>query len=118
MCQGLCHRSASAVGLTDRRECTAIHDICACAEEVSKGGHEKPHSSIFLSACRIAGCSPAEAIHVGDSLRCDVAGAIGAGLQAAIWVNKTSDSTLVCDGAQFEITHISELEPLLRKALA
>ena len=36
------------------------------------GGREKPSREIFLKACRVAGCAPNEAAHVGDSLATDV----------------------------------------------
>ena len=41
-------------------------------EEVLRGGREKPSRDIFLKACRVAGCAPREAAHVGDSLATDV----------------------------------------------
>jgi FMN phosphatase YigB (HAD superfamily) len=39
---------------------------------VLRGGREKPSRDIFLKACRVAGCAPREAAHVGDSLATDV----------------------------------------------
>lgn len=45
-------------------------------------GVEKPDTRIFALACKALGVAPAEALHVGDSLRCDVEGARAAGLKA------------------------------------
>ena len=46
--------------------------ILVGGEEVLAGRKEKPDPGIFLKACELAGCTPAEAIHVGDSLTTDV----------------------------------------------
>ena len=46
--------------------------IIVGGEEVLRGGREKPSRDIFLKACRVAGCAPREAAHVGDSLATDV----------------------------------------------
>ncbi|WP_200257726.1 HAD family hydrolase [Halorhodospira neutriphila] len=44
----------------------------------------KPEPEIFAYACRCAGAAPGEVLHVGDDPQGDVAGALGAGLQAAL----------------------------------
>ena len=46
--------------------------IIVGGEEVLEGRGEKPAVSIFVKACEVAGCTPEEAIHVGDSLTTDV----------------------------------------------
>ncbi len=43
-------------------------------------GAAKPDARLFEAALELAGCGPAEAIHVGDSIENDVAGAIVAGI--------------------------------------
>lgn len=45
----------------------------------------KPHESMFRTALEELGASPSEAIHVGDLLRTDIAGAKAVGMRA-IWV--------------------------------
>lgn len=50
-------------------------------------GAAKPDSAIFAAALELARVAPEEAVHVGDSLAEDVAGARAAGL-AAIWLNR------------------------------
>lgn len=52
------------------------------------GGEEleqKPAVSIFEKALRLAGCEANEAIHVGDSLASDIAGAHNSGI-TSVWV--------------------------------
>jgi putative hydrolase of the HAD superfamily len=53
--------------------------ILVTSEEM---GAEKPARSIFLEACRRAGCRPSEAVVVGNSWKDDVLGAKRAGLRA------------------------------------
>lgn len=55
-----------------------------CAHEL---GCAKPDPRMFHAACRIAGCAPAEVLHVGDDPELDVIGAHRAGLHAA-WVRR------------------------------
>ncbi len=47
-------------------------------------GHEKPHPEIFQEALRRSGVSAAHALHVGDSPKHDVAGALNSGLRAVL----------------------------------
>ena len=50
----------------------------------SRVGFEKPHPEIFQWALEQAKVQPEEAIHVGDHLDADVAGAQGVGIQAVL----------------------------------
>ena len=45
-------------------------------------GARKPDARVFRAALEAAGCSAAEALHVGDSAAEDVAGARAAGIRA------------------------------------
>ena len=47
-------------------------------------GFMKPHPSIFAEALQRLGVQPGEALMVGDSVRDDVEGALGAGMRAAL----------------------------------
>ncbi len=51
-------------------------------------GVAKPDAAIFERALALAGVTPAAALHVGDSLVQDVAGARAAGI-SAVWCNRT-----------------------------
>jgi len=50
----------------------------------SRVGFEKPHPEIFRWALEQAKVSPGEAVHVGDHLDADVAGAHGVGIQPVL----------------------------------
>ncbi len=50
-------------------------------------GVAKPDARIFHAACAALQCPPGRVLHVGDDLALDVAGAIGAGLQA-VWLHR------------------------------
>jgi putative hydrolase of the HAD superfamily len=54
-----------------------LFSVLACSAEL---GVEKPDAWIFLHACRLAGVSPGEAVHLGDDPDADVDGATAAGL--------------------------------------
>ena len=63
----------------DRTGLTALLDGIVISAEV---GAAKPDPAIFASALDVAGARPDEALHVGDTLDADVAGARAAGLRA------------------------------------
>lgn len=50
-------------------------------------GAEKPDPAIFRRAIELCGLAPGQALHVGDSLEEDVAGARAAGMQA-VWLRR------------------------------
>ena len=56
-------------------------DAVVCSARV---GAAKPDPRPFRAALQLAGCEPAAAVHVGDSLDKDVAGARAAGLAAVL----------------------------------
>jgi putative hydrolase of the HAD superfamily len=62
-------------------ELVSHFDFIAASARV---GFEKPHPEIFRWALEQAGVEPAEAIHVGDHLDADVAGARGVGIDAVL----------------------------------
>lgn len=49
-------------------------------------GAAKPDPAVFVAALELAGAEPAEAVHVGDSLEGDVAGARAAGVRPILLV--------------------------------
>jgi FMN phosphatase YigB (HAD superfamily) len=55
-------------------------------------GLRKPRAEIFAEVVSRLGVAPAEALHVGDSLRADVAGAANAGLRTAWITRRVSDA--------------------------
>lgn len=56
-----------------------------------EAGYPKRDPQLFAHAAREAGCDPAQAAHVGDSLEADVAPAHQAGL-LTVWVNRAGAS--------------------------
>jgi N-acylneuraminate-9-phosphatase len=102
----------------------AAHDlfnpdwIVVGGEEIINGGNEKPHPSIFTKACRLVDCQPAEAVIVGDSLKCDVQGGINAGLAATVWVNNNDGEKKVPVGGPvptYIVKCIAELPAVLEE---
>ena len=55
-------------------------------------GLRKPRAEIFAEVVGRLGVAPAETLHVGDSLRADVAGAASAGLRTAWITRRVADS--------------------------
>ena len=49
-------------------------------------GHSKPHPDAFLSTLAALGADPGQAVHVGDLLRTDVAGAQAVGMRGVQYV--------------------------------
>ena len=96
-------------------------------EEILKGGHEKPHASIFTKACVAAAADHpegapiacAEAIHVGDSLKSDIQGGINAGLAATVWINAAGKPPLPAAAGTpqptFTCALVTELEAIIRE---
>lgn len=69
-------------------------------QEVFVGGEftrGKPDPSIFCAALERAGCQPNQAVHIGDSLIHDIAGAHGVGIHS-IWINRRGLSLPELDG--------------------
>lgn len=82
------------------------------------GGQEpepKPNRSIFEKAMRLADCEAHEAVHVGDSLRADIAGALNSGI-TSIWVQHQQplDAELGID-PHHTVLHPDEIPELIQR---
>jgi HAD superfamily hydrolase (TIGR01662 family) len=73
------HRSLDAF-----RDHFALNGVISAAVSSSVHGYMKPHPSIFERAMAEAGVQPSESLMVGDSLKADVVGALGAGMRAVL----------------------------------
>ncbi len=73
---------------------------------------EKPQKEIFLETCKRANCLPSELMHIGDSLKTDVAGANGVGA-VSIWLNRESTSNSTGINPDFEINSLNEIMDIL-----
>ncbi len=75
----------------------------------------KPDQAIFRAALTAANCQPFQAVHIGDSLTHDIAGAQGVGV-AGVWLNRKSlpspDAAPLPEGA---ISTLAELWRCLEK---
>jgi len=76
-------------------------------------GLAKPAPEIFHEACRLVGCKPSDAIHVGDSLAADIQGGINAGLRATVWLtaNPTGQAKVRPTAVLNELTGLPALLP-------
>lgn len=82
------------------------------------GGQEpeqKPARSIFEKALRLANCDAHEAIHVGDSLASDIAGAHGSGI-TSVWIQHQQplDAELGIN-PHHTVLHPGEIPALIRE---
>jgi putative hydrolase of the HAD superfamily len=68
-------------GVLERCGLSSALDAVVCSAEA---GARKPDPEIFERALAISGCSPEQALHVGDTPEEDVAGAHAAGLRALL----------------------------------
>ena len=87
-------------------------------DHIIVGGQEpeqKPAKSIFLKALKLAGCEAHEAIHVGDSLKADIAGAHNSGI-TSIWIQHQQplDAELGID-PHHTVMHPSEIPELINR---
>jgi putative hydrolase of the HAD superfamily len=74
----------------------------------------KPDAAIFRYALERAGVEPHEAVHVGDSLEADVAGALGAGMRA-VWFNAKAEAPVDGIVPDATVTSYAELAVVLEK---
>lgn len=73
------HRSLDAF-----RDHFGLNGFIHAAVSSFEHGYLKPHPSIFEEALQRAGVEPRAAVMVGDSLKADVEGALGAGMRAVL----------------------------------
>ena len=71
-------------------------------------GIEKPNSKLFEIAVEKAGCSKQQLLHVGDSLRNDVMGAINAGIKC-VWLNRNRVKNTLSIKVDYELSSLLEL---------
>jgi putative hydrolase of the HAD superfamily len=76
-------------------------------------GFEKPHPEIFRWALEQAGVKPSEAIHVGDHLEADVAGARGVGIEPVLIDRRERFTPADIPAGTPLIRNLSELIPIV-----
>jgi putative hydrolase of the HAD superfamily len=91
------------LGLTDRVDAIMISGELGVA---------KPDPRIFEAALSAAGVPADRAVHIGDSLRADVGGALAAGV-TAVWLNRTGATRAATDPVpDFEVDSLAGLVAL------
>jgi HAD superfamily hydrolase (TIGR01549 family) len=95
----------------------AVH-LARYVDHIIIGGQEpeqKPARSIFEKALRLANCEAHEAIHVGDSLAADIAGAHNSGI-TSVWIQHQQplDAELGIN-PHHTVLHPSEVPALIRE---
>ena len=92
--------------------------LTSYVDHIIIGGQEreqKPARSIFDKALKLANCEAHEAIHVGDSLAADIAGAHNSGI-TSVWIQHQQplDAELGID-PHHTVMHPSEIPALIRQ---
>ncbi|CAA0106664.1 Putative HAD-hydrolase YfnB [Halioglobus japonicus] len=95
----------------------AVH-LARHVDHIIIGGQEpeqKPAASIFEKALRLANCEAHEAIHVGDSLAADIAGAHNSGI-TSVWIQHQQplDAELGIN-PHHTVLHPGEIPALIRE---
>jgi putative hydrolase of the HAD superfamily len=75
-------------------------------------GVEKPDPRIFLHALERLGVAPEDAVHVGDSVREDVEGALAAGMEALHLVRPGAPSLIHPEAGRRSRGDLADLSPL------
>lgn len=100
-------------GFLEREEVLRHFDGWAFSDEV---GHYKPAAPIFEAALASLGAAPAEAMHVGDLRRTDVAGAAALGMRTARYRALHDDPGAAGEPeAEFVLDSHAELPDLLER---
>ncbi len=99
---------ATARRILERTGLAPLLEAVAISDEV---GVRKPAAEIFTWVCARLEVEPADALHVGDCPRADVAGAAAAGLQA-VWIRGQPPAPPAAVGV---IEQVEELPDWLRR---
>lgn len=103
--------------LLERDNLTGYFTHLTFSDEI---GRSKPHPSTFLTTLAALDAAPTEAVHIGDLLRTDIAGAQSVGMRAVQYIglnhdqgNGLADGRTITPDAVIQ-SHV-ELEPLLQR---
>lgn len=101
------------IAITNGNACIdkmGIGDLFEFSLQAGPDGKMKPYSDLFHAAVTRLQVSPAEILHIGDSHRADVMGALNAGCQAA-WLDHYQSPVSVLP--HIRLTDIKDLSGLL-----
>lgn len=101
-------------------EASRLSDLFDTVVISEAAGVRKPHPEIFRATLSGLGVSQDEVLHVGDSLKADVAGAAALGIPTVWITRRIADPEKALSGydgpkPDFQIEDLSELDDLLRK---
>ena len=88
-------------------------DFLVTSEEA---GRDKPDSPIFELALKKAGCTPAEALMVGDNFTHDIIGAHRVGIDG-LWLHVHDEPSVTADFPFLEAADFYQAADLIRSAL-
>jgi putative hydrolase of the HAD superfamily len=98
------------VSLHEVLERTGLRELLDGVVTSAQVGAAKPSGELFAAALELAGASAAEAIHVGDSLEEDIAGARAAGIDA-VWVRRERHRDVEVPPGVVAIASLDSLDP-------
>jgi len=90
-----------------------IFNSITTSEEVQS---YKPESKIFQIALNKASCRGEESIIIGDSYKKDIVGGKNVGM-TTIWINKFQIEDIDTEKADFTVTHLKEISPILDRLI-
>ena len=95
-------------------ERTPLRGLFHYTVNAAQAGASKPAPDLFLKALEWAGVEPAQALHLGDDPRLDIAPAQGIGMQA-VWVNRHQHDWPACQSpAEHAVSRLDEFLDWLR----
>ena len=101
------------IAITNGNACIhkmGIGELFEFSLQAGPDGRMKPYADLFLTAAARLQVSPAQILHIGDSHRADVMGALNAGCQAAWLDHYQSPATVL---PHIRLTDVSQLSALL-----
>lgn len=105
------------IAITNGNACIkkmGIGDLFAFSLQAGPDGRMKPYPDLFLTAAQRLGVKPADILHIGDSHRADVIGALNAGCKAA-WLDLGRHQSTVLP--HIRLTDVSQLTTLKHKGI-
>ena len=105
-------RRYKLIAITNGNACIqkmGIGELFEFSLQAGPDGRMKPYADLFLAAADRLQVAPGEILHIGDSPRADVVGALNGGCQAA-WLDLSRVAPSVLP--HFRITDIHQLKPL------
>src|SRR5690606_28611385 len=101
------------IAITNGNACITkmgIAELFQFSLQAGPDGRMKPYADLFIAAAKRLNVTPAQILHIGDSHRADVIGALNAGCQAA-WLDHHQSTVSVLP--HIRLTDVQQLSALL-----